>query len=225
MTLKEELWRERSDTMVALLQLSRISAPTQAEDCSLSIVMRSLSVTILNVPQMGIHGEPDKSIISFSHGNAHHAIEVLGEFFSALNLETPPLRLQLDDAAIWREKSLDLRLWSNSLKILEIQGGSLVRAVYPQLGQQWVSSDGTMTWLCPRLSFIYLSYKGNGFIEEDEELDGRPLLDAVQKRWLGQHDIPAALQPARFRISSGGQWLESIRSREEAIKLIVPSFE
>ncbi|KIO27164.1 hypothetical protein M407DRAFT_193813 [Tulasnella calospora MUT 4182] len=82
-----------------------------------------------------------------------------------------------------------------------------------------------MTWLCPKLSFVDLNYKEASYVEEDEEMDGGQLLEGVQKRWSGEHDIPAALQPSRFRIWSGGQRCTSIRSRAEAIKLIVPSFE
>ncbi|KAG9025892.1 hypothetical protein FS837_004790 [Tulasnella sp. UAMH 9824] len=223
--LNEELWRQRSDTMAVLLQLSKISTPTRAEHCSLSVVVEPWSFTIVNLVRTEAFQEPEKSIIRFSHTNAPRVTQVLGEFFSALNLETPPLRLQLEDALVWRDKPFDLRPWSNSLTMLQVKGRYLVRAVYRQLGQQWVSGDGTVTWLCPRLSFVDLNYKEEGYIDEDEEIDGKQLLDAVQRRGSGEYDIPAALRPSRFRIWCSGQRFVSIRSREEAIRPIVPSFE
>ncbi|KAG8893831.1 hypothetical protein FRC00_009970 [Tulasnella sp. 408] len=220
-----ELWRERGETMAALLQLSKISTPTPAENCPLSVMVDSWSAAIVNLVRTEALQEPEKSIVRLYHTDAPHITQVLGEFFSALNLETPPLRLQLEDAIVWRDKPFDLRLWSSSLSMLQVKGSYLVRAVYRQLGQQWVSGDGTMTWLCPRLSFLDLNYKGNEYVSEDEEMDGKQLLDAVQRRWSGEHDIPAALQPSRFRIGCDGQWFASIRSREEAIRSMVPSFE
>lgn len=223
--LSEELWRDRGETMAALLQLSKISTPSRAENCPLSVVVEPWSVTIVNLVRTEALQEPEKSIISFSHTDAHRVTQVLGEFFSALNLESPPLRLQLEDALVWRDKLFDLRPWSSSLSMLQVKGSSLARALYRQLGQQWVSGDGTMTWLCPRLSFIDLNYKEERYVPEDEEVDGKQLLDAAQRRWSGEHGIPAALQPSRFRIWCGSQWFESIRSREEAIRSIVPSFE
>ncbi|KAG8918524.1 hypothetical protein FRC00_012387, partial [Tulasnella sp. 408] len=113
--LSEELWRERGETMSALLQLSKISTPTRVENCPLSVVVDSWSATIVNLVRTEALQEPEKSIFRLFHTNAHRITQVLGEFFSALNLETPPLRLQLEDAIVGRDTPFDLRLWSSSL--------------------------------------------------------------------------------------------------------------
>ncbi|KAG8948732.1 hypothetical protein FRC04_009343 [Tulasnella sp. 424] len=218
----EKLWRERSDTMGALLQLSKLSDPTPAENSRLSIWVPELQVIIQNSTQIGSHD----SRLWFGHADAHHALGVLGEFFSGPDFKIPPLSLRLEGAPIWKHKQLDLRQWSCSLESLEVEGTHMARAVYEVLGQQLLLADGTISWSCPRLSSISLFYGSDSNVDEDEEIDdGMALLLAVQKRWSGEHEIPALPQPKQFSVWCREGIFASIQSRAEAIKSIVPSFE
>ncbi|KAG8969847.1 hypothetical protein FRC05_000824 [Tulasnella sp. 425] len=225
--LQETLWREGSETMATLLQIPKASAPARAENSSLSIVIEEEEATIVNQVRIGPGSlsEAEKSTISFAHTDASRATEVLGEFFWTLGFGTPSIRLRLENSSAWRYKPIDLRPWSASLGMLQVKGVHLCRHVLQQLAQQWVRWDGTITWMCPRLSFVELDYRGDIYVYEREDMDGRALLLAVEKRWLGEHDIPPVPQPSRFRVWCDEGQFVTIRERAETIKAIVPSFE
>ncbi|KAG8948715.1 hypothetical protein FRC04_009325 [Tulasnella sp. 424] len=218
----EELWRERSDTMVALLQLSKLSDPNLAENSILSIRVTDCQVMIKNAPQP----ESYSSTLWFEHTDAHHALEVLGEFFGGIDFKIPSLSLRLERAPTWKHKQLDLHQWSCSLEILHVDGIHMARAVCKLLEHQSLLEDGTMSWSCPRLSIISLFYIYDLNVDERTEMDdGMALLLAVQKRWSGENGIPAAIQPKQFWVWCRDGIFTSIQSRAEAIRLIVPSFQ
>ncbi|KAG8948714.1 hypothetical protein FRC04_009324 [Tulasnella sp. 424] len=223
-TMPGEMFRrERSDTMVALLQLSKLYDPNSAGNSRLSIRVTDSQIMIENVAQP----ESCSSELWFGHTDAHHALGVLGEFFSGLDFKMPSLYLQLEEAPIWKHKQLDLHQWSCSLESLHVDGSRIARAVYEVLAQQLLLEDGTMGWICPRLSYISLFYGSNSYVDDSEDTemdDGLALLLAVQKRWSGENEIPAAAQPKEFCVWFRDGIFASIRSRVEAIRSIVPCF-
>ncbi|KIO27163.1 hypothetical protein M407DRAFT_23580 [Tulasnella calospora MUT 4182] len=220
----EDLWTG-SDAMAALLHLSKTAIPASGNGYGLSIVVDQLEVKIKNA----FKGEPDPAIkaeciVSFRHlKEQQRCIDLLGQFFSSLRFEIPPLGLTVKDGWSWYNKPPDFRSFGHSLTSLRVQGHRLCRIVQQQLGEQCRTADGTLTWICPKLSFIELFY--NDVVEEDEEMDGMALLLAVQRRWSGEHGIPPALQPSGFHVWRCFSRFSSIATRAKLIKSIVPSFE
>ncbi|KAG8973281.1 hypothetical protein FRC05_008996 [Tulasnella sp. 425] len=219
----EKLWRERGDTMAALLQLSELSPLTLANDRELFIDVTGGRVMIVNEVLRG--SAEQRSYFCFGFTDSCRAIEGLGEFFCSLDIPLRPISLYIAECPIWKQRQLDLCPWSNVLGTLQVGGIHLIRAVYQLLGQHWTMKDGTVTWVCPRLSDVELRYAWNEYMADSPEMDGIALLLAVQKRWAGGNGILALPQPSLFRVRCPPKTLPSIESRAETIKSIIPCFE
>ncbi|KAG8973282.1 hypothetical protein FRC05_008997 [Tulasnella sp. 425] len=219
----EELWRERGSTMAGLLHLSESSPLDLANDWELSIAVNEDGVGIMDVVPGGIV-EP-RTYFGFGFTDPCRAIEGLGEFFCSLDFPLRPISLRIDGCLIWEQRQLDLCSWSSVLGTLRVEGIRLVRAVYQLLGQHWTMKDGTVTWVCPRLSDVELRYAWDDYMSDNPEVDGMALLLAVQKRWAGDNETPALPQPSLFRVRSSPKPLPSIESKAETIKSIIPCFE
>ncbi|KAG8971377.1 hypothetical protein FRC05_011139 [Tulasnella sp. 425] len=220
--LWEELWRERSDTMAALLQLSSSSPLDLVNDWELCIDVAAGQVQIQDV----VAGRSDdpRTYFYFGFRDSCRLIEKLGEFFCSLDFPLRPISLRIKKGPIWEQRQPDLCSWSSVLGTLRVEGIRFIRAVYQLLGQQWVMKDGTVTWVCPRLSNVELSYLPY-YATDNPEMDGMALLRAVQKRWEGDNGIPALPQPSRFLVRCYPRILPSIKSRAETIKSIIPCFK
>ncbi|KAG9016270.1 hypothetical protein FRB90_003560 [Tulasnella sp. 427] len=228
-SLEAELWLGNGDAMAALLQLRKPVVPGKDNNCEVSVLVDDSQVTIVNnLARTKYSSVQDKSVFIFRVSAPAIVTQALGQFFSALPFQPPPLRLVLDAASSFMDSPLELHPWSSSLQILQVKGRDLCRAVYKQLGQQqWVAGDGVFGWTCPSLTSIELNmdYHSSLIGVDDEESDGVALTLVVQKRWSGREGLAPALQPIRFRVSASQGAYPDIWARVDLIQSIVPAFE
>ncbi|KAG8919954.1 hypothetical protein FRC01_001014 [Tulasnella sp. 417] len=223
--LSEDLWRTRSDTMAALLQLPEAGVPVPVENRPRYITIEWGRVEITNDDQWLAKRSREGSCIMFFpySDDPQRCIDILGQFFSS-RFQTSPLSLRLKHSGPWQNQAIGLRQFGSFLTSLRVDSHPLCRIMQKQLGEQYMAENGTPTWFCPNLLSIELSYADEE-VEDDEEMDGMGLLLAVQRRWSGEHCIAPAPQPSTFRVSLGFRYISSIMMRATMIKSIVPAFE
>ncbi|KAG8919953.1 hypothetical protein FRC01_001013, partial [Tulasnella sp. 417] len=174
--LSEALWTTRRDTMAALLQLPEADVPVPVEDRPRYITIDRTRAEITDDDQWATRGSVKRRcMLLFPYSDdPQRCISILGRFFSS-RIQIPPLSLKIKQSSVWQNLAIDLRSFGSSLTTLRVEGHPLCRIIQKQLGEQYMAEDGTLTWICPKLLTIELSYM-DPRVAEDEELDGEGLL-------------------------------------------------